>query len=466
MQRPLTLLPSISQGLADFAIRAGADFPALARERAVDAITDCIGCMLAGASEPVASVVKAVVPTVLNGVRLVGGDAHASPADSALLHGTLAHALDFDDTNHPAYAHPGAVLVPVMLAFAAQEKLRGADLVSAYIVGFQIFGKLGRALNFEHYRRGWHATSTFGTLAAAAVAARLLRLDRDRATAAIGIAASEASGVRANFGSMVKPLHAGLAARNGVLAALLAQAGMTASADALDHAHGFIKVFNNGSQPDLDALADWYAPLEILGENALALKAYPACGATHPAIEAAIALRADIEGKAIDSIIVHATERAFAPLRHVVPHTPLEAKFSMHFCVAAALHDGEVNLATFSQPSIDDPSIRQLMGKVTMVGDPSLSNQTEFPARVEVRTVDGAVYERSVALALGKPSRWFSKAQLRGKFMDCARRTLTPGVAAAAFTALQSIDRDVAAETVLDSLFARTAASQRQTAWG
>lgn len=464
MQRPLTLLPSVSQRLADFAIRAGTDFPAPARERAVDAITDCIGCLLAGASEPVASVVRAVVPTVDNGARLIGSDAHASPADSALLHGTLAHALDFDDTNHPAYAHPGAVLVPVMLALAAQEKLRGADFVTAYIVGFQIFGRLGRALNFDHYQRGWHATSTFGTLAAAAVAARLLRLDRDRTTVAIGIAASEASGVRANFGSMVKPLHAGLAARNGVLAALLAQAGMNASVDALDHAHGFINVFNDGAQANLEALSDWHVPLEILGENALALKAYPACGATHPAIEAAIALRADIAGKDIDSITVHATKRAFAPLRHVVPHTPLEAKFSMQFCVAAALHDGEVNLATFSQPSVDDPSIRHLMGMVTMVSDPSLSNESEFPARVEVRTVDGAVYARSVALALGKPSRWFSKAQLRSKFMDCARRTLNPGAAAAAFTALQGIDRDVAADSVLDSLFAPTAAAQRHTA--
>ena len=154
------LLPlSTSQKLAEFATRADLDLPELARMRAADAIVDCIGCILAGLAEPVATVVSSVVHDSDRGVPLIGTGRNASPMDSALFHGTLAHAIDYDDTNHPAYAHPSAVLVPAMLAIGETRRSSGADFITAYIVGFQVFGKLGRVLNFAHYQRGWHSTA-------------------------------------------------------------------------------------------------------------------------------------------------------------------------------------------------------------------------------------------------------------------------------------------------------------------
>ena len=219
---------------ARFAIGAH-DFPPLARARARDAIADCVGCMLAGSREPLAAPLRATLPSFDAASRefpalMIGLGRYAAPADAALYNGTVAHALDFDDTNHPAYAHPTAVIASAMFAVAPLVDASGDALIDAYLVGFEFFGKLGRALNTQHYKRGWHTTGTFGALAAAASAARLLGLDEQRTTMALGIAASSASGLRASFGSMTKPLHAGQAARNGVLAALMAREGFTASA--------------------------------------------------------------------------------------------------------------------------------------------------------------------------------------------------------------------------------------------
>lgn len=442
----------LSRTLAEFATRDDLRFPSLARSRAADAITDCVGCLLAGTREPVAAIMRKVITPTPQGAVLVG-ETHRAPAvDAALFHGTLAHALDYDDTNHPAYAHPSAVLVPAMFALAEQSHASGEDLITAYIVGFQVLGKLGRALNFAHYQRGWHATSTFGTLAATAVAARLLRLSLAQTTMAIGIAASAAGGLRANFGSMVKPLHAGYAARNGVLAALLAAHGMDASELALDHEYGFCEVFKDGAAYDRAALDKWDEPLEILTRHGLALKSFPACGAAHTAIEAAIALRATIDGKPIRAVTAHVAERAFAPLIYVVPRTPLEGKFSLHFCVAAALADGAVGLGTFTQQKLGDPRIRELIPRITMVVDATLPDPDEFPVRLEVQTTDGARYEASVSLAMGKSERWLTVEQLRAKFIDCTRGVLASAAASATFESLRALDSHTPAAALLREL--------------
>lgn len=442
----------MSKRLAEFAARADQTFPALARAHAADAITDCVGCLLAGSQQPVASIVRKVITRSNRGALLLGDANRAAPADAALFHGTLAHAIDYDDTNHPGYAHPSAVLVPAIFAVAELGDATGEDLITAYIVGFQILGKLGRALNFAHYQRGWHPTCTFGTLAAAAAAARLLGLTTKQTSMAIGIAASAASGLRANFGSMVKPLHAGYAARNGVLAALLAEQGMIASELALDHEYGFCHVFNDGLPYDPVPLTQWDEPLEILTRHGLALKSFPACGAAHTAIEAAIALKATIGGKAIGAVTAFVGERAFAPLIHAAPRTPLEAKFSLQFCVAAALLDGKVDLETFTQQKLDDPAISGLIARIAMLADPSLPEPDEFPARLEIRTEDGSRYEHSVALAMGKADRWPTAEQQRAKFLDCARGALAPDAASAAFETLRAIDSRIPAVELLGAL--------------
>jgi len=448
----------VTQAIARFAV-APHRFPELARQRAKDAIADCIGCTLAGSREALATPLLSALPSFVEArpeapAVLVGIGRFAAPADAALVNGTLAHALDFDDTNHPAYAHPSAVLVPAMLALAPLVQASGSAMVDAYIVGFELFGKLGRALNTQHYERGWHTTGTFGALAAAAAAGRLIGLDERRMMMALGIAASSASGLRASFGSMTKPLHAGQAARNGVLAALLARDGFTASEVALEHRFGYLDVFNAGIARDAAPLLAMGQDLEILTEHGLALKPYAACGATHPGIEAAELLHAELGGRPIRSVRAGVCRMAFQPLIHVMPESPLEGKFSLHFCVAAALLWGPVTLATFSDERVHDPALRALIPRIQMELDERWAGDGEFATEIAVETEDGGRFTRFVPLAQGKPARWFTPERLRAKFLDCAARAAAPEAADAAWAAASDLDTGRGARDLLRALAA------------
>ena len=420
-------MDSLSQSgvrdLADFVVGLDAKaLPERATRFAVDAMIDCLGCILAGAGEALAPMLRKVVPATAEGVPLIGTKLVSAPAEAALYNGTLAHALDFDDITHPAYSHPTAVLLPTIISLARHGKVTGREAVAAYVIGVEVFGKLGRALNTQHYRRGWHATATFGSIATAAAGARLLGLDVKQTRAAIGIGASGASGLRANFGTMTKPLHCGYAARNGVLAALLAAEGFTATDNVIDADFGFAKAFNGGIPIVWDELHRWGDELEIVSEFGLALKPYPSCGATHPSIEAALLLRQDIGGKheQVESVRVGIPEMAFQPLIYVEPKSPLQGKFSMHYVVAAALADGAVNLGTFTDAKVADPTIGALLRRVTMEADQRVADNSEFGCVLSLKTKDGRSFERSVPLAIGKPDRWFSRGQLETKFKDCA----------------------------------------------
>ena len=434
----------VTRAMAAFAVQVG-DFPALARARAGDAVLDCVGCMLAGSREELGPKLLRVLPTSERAspqapAALLGTTSHASPQDAALYNGAIAHALDYDDTNHPAYAHPSAVIVPALLAVAPLCPATGADLITAYIAGFEVFGKLGRAMNTQHYKRGWHPTATFGALAATVAAGRLLRLDLGQMVMALGIAASTAGGLRVNFGSMVKPLHAGYAARNGVLAALLAREGFVASDEVMDHDYGYLHVLNAGIGFDSAPLLSIGAPLEILTEHGLALKPFPSCGATHPGIEAALQIHKLLAGAPIRSVRAGVCEMAFAPLIHVMPNAPLEGKFSLHYCIAAALVDGELGLSSFTEAKIANAAIRALIPKITMEVDEKLRDDSEFATVLSVETEGGERHERFVPLAMGKPARWFSVDRMREKFDDCSQAVLGEPGCSQAFAALSSLD--------------------------
>ncbi|MBV8537275.1 MAG: MmgE/PrpD family protein [Alphaproteobacteria bacterium] len=434
--------------LARFALGVtDGEIPENGRRKAVDAITDAIACGLAGSASDVAGPMRRALGIGTRnepgGALLLGSDRRAAPADAALYNGTLIHALDYDDVTHPAYSHPSAVLVPALFALAGEARATGKDIVSAYVVGIEVFGKLGRALNTTHYRAGWHATSTFGSIAAAVAAARLLRLVPAQLASAIGIGASASSGLRANFGTMTKPLHAGYAARNGVLAARLAREGFTASDEALTHRFGFAQVFNAGEAVRWEQFANWGAPFEITSEYGIALKPFPSCAATHTAIEAVATLRAEIGGaiERIRDIRAGVAEMSLEPLIHVTPKTPLEGKFSMHYCVANALLDGTVDLATFSEAKLRDPRIAPLIGKTRMEVDERVREDSEFASVITLTLEDGSRHEKLVPLAIGKPARWFSRERLQQKFADCAAGILPKDRVREAFESAQALDR-------------------------
>jgi 2-methylcitrate dehydratase PrpD len=430
--------------LVDFCVGIRADdIPSDARKRAVDALTDCAGCAVAGAAQPLAASVLKTIYTARECPGVLIGAAQRAPApDAALYNGAAAHALDYDDISHPAYSHPSAVLMPALLSCAHEANVTGRDVVTAYVIGIEVFGKLGRVLNLQHYKRGWHATSTFGAIAASVAVGTLLRLSKPQLLSAIGLAASASSGLRCNFGTMAKPLHAGYAARNGVLAALLARNGCDASPDGLTHKYGFFSTFNAGGGISEERFSGWGAPFEILTESGIGLKLYPSCAATHPAIEAAEKHRRALDGNVdgISKVAVGMSEFATEPLIYVVPETALQAKFSMHYCVAAALTREHVTLKTFSTEAIREPRTLALIDKIETYIDDRVRDDHEFAAVVRVDTSDGRTREEMVRIAPGKPQRWFTRDQLERKFTDCCLENTAVRDAPRAFELMQSID--------------------------
>ncbi len=432
--------------------------PSAARRRAATALLDTVGVTLAGAAEPASRIVQDVVAAEgRESCTVLGTPARADAAGAALANGTAAHALDFDDMCFVSLAHPSAPLVSAVIAAGESGGARGGALLDAYVVGFEIEARLGRVMNPRHYERGWHPTSTLGTLGAAAAASRLFGLDAVRTAHALAIAASSASGLKENFGTMVKPLHAGLAARNGVLAARLAERGMTASALAIDGPQGFLRAMDSEGDDLAAEVADVGTRWEIL-DTGITVKLYPSCAGTHPTIDAILDLRRR-EGLSADMVErIDVGVDAITPtvLLYDRPATGLEAKFSMPFCAAAAMVDGRVGIDTFDAARLDDPRIAAFMRRVRMTVDPALDPDapplTEASVRVVLR--DGRELTRSAHGARGYPDRPASDAELGEKFLACAMRAISERAATEALAMLRQIEsvRDVRGLTSLLAL--------------
>ena len=428
--------------LGEFVVRAAP--PADARRRAAAAVLDTVGVALAGAAEPASRIARDVVAAEGDGAcAILGSPARASAAGAALANGTAAHALDFDDMCFVSLAHPSAPLVPAALAAAELSGASGRAILDAYVAGFEIEGRLGALMNPRHYQRGWHCTSTLGTIGAAAAASRLLGLDPASAGHALAIAASQASGLKENFGTMVKPLHAGLAARNGVLAALLARGGMTASALALDGPQGFLAAMDSERASLAEAVADLGARWEIL-DTGITVKLYPSCAGTHPTIDAILDLRREegIDADAVERVDVQVDSVTPKVLIHERPATGLEAKFSMPFCAAAALAHGRVAIDTF-EGGLADPAIAALMPRIAMHVDPSFDGAAPplTQARVSIALKDGRVLTREARGARGYPANPASDEELDAKFLACAARALSQPAASRALELLRGIER-------------------------
>jgi 2-methylcitrate dehydratase PrpD len=430
--------------LFEFVARASP--PAAARAAAARAILDTVGVTLAGAPEPAARIVRQVATPDQTGACVVIGTGVRATADAAALaNGTAAHALDFDDMCFVSLAHPSAPLVAASLAAAELVDASGRALIDAYIVGFEIEGRLGRTMNPRHYERGWHCTSTLGTIGAAAAASRLLGLDEEATGRALAIAASAASGLKANFGTMVKPLHAGLAARNGVLAARLAHAGLSASVDALLGDQGFLMAMS--SQRDrtaLDqALADLGERWEIV-DTGITVKLYPSCAATHPTLDVLLDLSRNerFSSRDIDAIDIGVDAMTPTVLIYARPETGLQAKFSMPFCAAAAVVRGHVGVETFDDRSIKDPAIEAIRSRVAMRVDSTLDASAPplTQARVHVRLRDGREFTRLATGARGYPERPASADDVAAKFLSCAARALSESAAQQALAAMQALE--------------------------
>lgn len=423
------------------------DAPAAVVDAAKSAIIDTVAVILAGASEPVTRIVAAAVaedgasPVADRlGVRL-----RTSMEGAAFVNGVSGHALDYDDVNRSAIGHPSVVILPAALAAAQGVGASGRALIEAYVLGVEVMTKLGRAMGTAHYRTGWHATSTLGTLGAAMAAGKVFGLEPEALEHALAIAVSEASGSRQNFGTMTKPFHPGHAARSGVLAARLARKGMTGDTAILEAPLGYFALFSYG-EARLDGIRDALGnPYDVLSPG-MNVKRYPCCYATHRAADAVLDLVQEHELRAgdVEAAEVVVPPGGLAAVTRDRPRTGLEGKFSLPYVVAAAILDGRVTLDTFTDEMVQRPEAQTLLRAVRPVEDPGIP--VEFNAIeegyvvVKIRRRAGAVLERRVDYPRGAPQNPLSRDELRAKFRDCARQVLSPEESEWALALLESLE--------------------------
>jgi 2-methylcitrate dehydratase PrpD len=420
---------SLTRTLAELVVTTRfEDLPTPAVLQAKRALLDTLGVGLAGSREPAARIVAEMV-------RDLGGRQEATAAgfglrctapDAALINGTAAHALDYDDVTTSMRGHPSVPLAPAALALAERTGASGRDVLTAFVVGFELECKVGLGLGPSHYGRGWHATSTLGTLGAAAVASRLLGLGVDGTVTALGIAASMSSGLRQNFGTMTKPLHPGHAARCGVMAGLLAKRGFTADDDILGSEMGFLNLFCPAEDARPERVTGWGAPWEIL-EPGISVKKYPCCFQTHRALDATLALRSvhGLDAPTVGSVFVHVPRGATVSLLHPRPRTGLEGKFSMEYTVAAALLDGRVTLASFEDAAVNRAEAQDLLRRVETVQEgAAAAGPADGYATVTISLRDGRSVTGHVAEPRGGPASPLLWDELVEKFRDCASLVL------------------------------------------
>ena len=387
------------------------------------AILDCLGVALAGSQEEGTRIcAEQVLMEGARGVSSAWGQGFKTSASlAALVNGTAGHALDFD---HGVYlGQPTSAVIPAVVSLAEALSASGRDLLDAYVAGFEATAKIAKSIP-EEGRGGWHGAGTLGTLGAALSCAKLLNLDIDRVRAALGIATSMASGAACNYGTMTKPLGSGLAARNGVLAASLAQKGLTASAKALESAAGFFDAFLS-LPPDPAAMAELGRSYELSG--GLKIKPYPCGGLSHNAIDAVLEMRErdGIKADQVESIRVELAKHAYDRLVFQVPRTGLEGKFCMGYLLARAMIDGKISLDHFTDAAVREQPMLEFAKRVRLELNTDLADSSEGrPSKVEVRLKDGKILSRHVEYSKGGPQAPLSAQELRAKFVDCARRVI------------------------------------------
>jgi 2-methylcitrate dehydratase PrpD len=420
--------------------------PAAAIGAARLAILDTLGVMLAGSPEDTAVRARALLAhrRGTEEATVVGTALQAPVEDAAFANGTAAHALDYDDVQASLSGHPSAPILSPTLAVAERAGASGAALVTAFVVGVEVEAKIGRAVNPAHYEVGWHATATCGVFGAAAAVANLLGLSSIQTAHALAIAASMASGIKANFGTDCKPLHVGHASRCGVEAALLAQAGFTGNPDALEHGDGFGSTHGGGSKPEWHLATDLGAPHEII-EPGIGVKRYPACASTHQALDATFALMEEhaVVPAAIDAVECGVYYLAPHQLIHDRAQTGLEGKFSMPYCVSVALLDRTVGMAQFEDERVRRADVQAFMPKVRMFVHPEQTTRECLPTRFSEVTItlkDGRRLHKRVAQAKGQPKNPLTVAELEAKFRDCASRVLPAARAESILSAVRTLE--------------------------
>jgi 2-methylcitrate dehydratase PrpD len=406
------------------------------KSKALEHVIDGIAVMLAGSrtdcSRKVATYVKN--KKGISESTVIGHGFKAPSPDGALINGTSGHADDYDDTQlstapdrlYGLMTHPTVPVLAATLAVGEMLKSSGRDIVEAFVIGFEVECKIAETIKPAHYWRGFHTTATIGTFGAFASAGTLLGLNEEELRASLGITASLASGIRANFGTMTKPLHAGMAASNGIIACLLGKNDFTANMGALDGRWGFMEITAGGSDPEM-MMGKMGSPYAIVDPGAT-FKMYPCGSLGQPSMDTLLEIVTELDLKINDvkEVRLMAGPNILEPLRYTDPLDDLQAKFSLQFGLASILLRRRAGLREYTMDWIKNPMLRSTMRKVKTIPDEEIAAMGVEKMRsvVEVELSNGKIIRREASDARGTPEKPLKPHELEEKFMECAEFVL------------------------------------------
>jgi 2-methylcitrate dehydratase PrpD len=380
-------------------------------------VLDWIGVTLGGSREPVSDI-------LLDLVDIVGGNRHATILGkgvktnlllAALTNGTMSHALDFDDTHKDAGIHPSVCLAPAAISVAEYKKASGKDLITAFIIGFEIAARIGIAVGQMHYDHGWHATSTIGRFSATASAAKLMGLLPEQIVNAFGITGTQVSGLREVFGTMSKPFHAGKAAMDGILSVALARRNFDSTHEIFEGRFGFKNVFAPQADADniLSGLGSEYHIRNV------AFKPYASALATHSTIQAILSIKEEekIAAQEVQHIQIEFGALPFSVVNRKSPQKILEGKFSVYHCAALAFVKGRVSKDMFTAEGLTDPEMIAFRERISVLLNPDLS---KFETIVTVVTQAGRAIKKYIKEPKGSPEVPLNFFEIKEKFIDLA----------------------------------------------
>ncbi len=463
----------LTQDVAHFVARTRyRDIPKEVVQLARGFILDGLGVALAGSTDECSRIVQAQIRQMYGkGESSIVGTALAAPAaKAALANGVAGHAMDYDDTQlstskeavYGLLTHPTTPVLAAVLAIGEKENISGEEFVLAYVLGVEVECRIADAINPRHYQDGFHSTATMGGIGAAMAVGKILRLKEEQLIRTLGIAASMASGLRENFGTMTKPLHAGRAAENGVSAALLARDGFTAAANILEARRGFFNAMAGGC--DENKITGRLGSPYFMKEPGISIKPYPSGSLSHPAQDLILDLvkQHDLGAHEIDHVDVGTNSNVPNALIYPMPKTALEGKFSIPFCMAIAILERKAGIAQFQDRKVRDKKVVEMMKRVTLCVDDELEKlgYDQVRSRIRIRLKNGRMIEGRYDVARGHPEKPMSWAELGEKFRDCAGLLLADKDAE---TAIQLVARIEALKSLSPLFRAVTGARVKST---
>jgi 2-methylcitrate dehydratase PrpD len=462
----------ITSGLASFSVGTTfKDLPDDVVSTSKDMLLNILGVTLAGSVHKTSDIINQYAGELGNAAdcTLIGRAARSSATGAALVNGTMAHVLDYDENVQRRGNHPSNSIMPAVLAAGELRKASGAELLEAFVIGCEVSTKIGAAGDFDAlkptmWRYGWHLEGVACTIGATAAVGKLLGLDQEAMENAFGIATSEASGVQVNYGTSTKSLHSGRAAMNGVMAASLAEKGFTGARNALEDENGLLGCYRRDNNVDADDfIAHVGRPYDVV-DPGVGLKAYPCASATHSALGAVdhIVGEHGIRHTDVERVRISVPPRLGNTRRMIThPVSGLEGKFSIHYCVAVTLVHGTPRMEHFTDEAVlGDERVRAMLDRITVTADEEATKEVPRPSTAVVTMADGSRLTYRNEFPKGHPRNPMTAAELEAKFLDCSKGLLSEAAARAVIDKVRGLET---ADSVLD-LAACLAASPSSSA--